>query len=247
MKPLVDIVIPTFNQPELTRKCFESIARSGVQNKVRLIWVDNGSETWPLILEALASTGLHSQQFLLGENLGFVKATNLGMAASTAPFVLLLNNDTELWPGWLEKFLDTMDRHNDVGIVGPWATPAQTQWQSVRPRSQLRGTWQGQTYLLEPERMLGFFCALIRRAVILDIGYLSEEWGPGWGDDDDYCARAQLAGWQLAGRDDVEVLHHGGATFNAAYAPEEWSKIRTANLERLRKKWPQFDPRARQR
>lgn len=174
---------------------------------------------------------------LLPENLGFVKATNAGIAVSTAPFILLLNNDVELRPGWLAAFLATFKARPDVGLVGPWATPLSEQWQARRPNRA--GDMDGMNLILHPSRMLAFFCTLIRREVIVDVGYLSEEWGLGWGDDDDYCARAQLAGWKLAVRTDVEVLHHGGRSFNML-PPEEWSAIRTKNLARLERKWPQY-------
>lgn len=236
MKTIVDIIVPTFNQASLTRACANSICDTTEPGQVRVIWVDNGSapEERTTIADAWQCNVL---ALLLPENLGFVKATNVGIAASTAPFILLLNNDTELRPGWLAAFLATFKARPDVGLVGPWATPLSEQWQARRPNRA--GEMDGPNLILHSTRMLAFFCTMIRREVIVDVGYLSEEWGIGWGDDDDYCARAQLAGWKLAVRTDVEVLHHGGTSFNAM-PPEEWSAIRTKNLARLQRKWPQY-------
>ncbi len=238
--PIVDIIVPTWNQAPLTAACARSIRESTEPEQARVIWVDNGSA--PAERAAIADAWQRDWQrdvlaLLLPENLGFVKATNAGIAASTAPFILLLTNDTELRPGWLAGFLATFEARPDVGLVGPWATPLSGQWQARRPN--LAGDSDGPNLILHPTRMLAFFCTMIRREVIVDVGYLSEEWGIGWGDDDDYCARAQLAGWKLAVRTDVEVLHHGGRSFNAL-VPEEWSAIRAANLARLERKWPQY-------
>ena len=236
-KPIVDIIVPTFNQAPLTVACARSIRESTESGQVRVIWVDNGSATEERKTIAAAWQN-DVLALLLPEKLGFVKATNAGIAVSTAPFILLLNNDTELRLGWLAAFLATFEARPDVGLVGPWATPLSKQWQARRPRRA--GVMDGPNLILHSTRMLAFFCTMIRRAVIVDVGYLSEEWGLGWGDDDDYCARAQLAGWKLAVRTDVEVLHHGGQTFNAVLPPEEWSAIRAKNLARLERKWPHY-------
>jgi GT2 family glycosyltransferase len=184
---VVDIVVPTLNQAHLAVACFQSIARTTRRGQVRVIWVDNGSERAERNAMCVLDE-VESWVLWLPENIGFVKATNAGIAVSTAPYVLLLNNDTELPEGWLPDFLDVFEKYPDVGLVGPWARPAAFQWQSNRPRSRMAGTWPDQrTYILEPTRALGFWCTMIRRKVIEDVGYLSEEWGLGWGDDDDYC------------------------------------------------------------
>ncbi len=228
---LVDIIVPSCGQPALLEACFASIAASEPNGRVRVIWVENGvkGNGRSYMGDALARSYIEILHIAIPEMLGFVKATNLGLAAATAPNVLLLNSDTELPLGWLDAMLDVLEREPKVGLVGPW--------------SSCEGQWQGRDVKLEPgysvlgpDAMLAFFCTLIRRSVVADVGYLSEEWGPGWGDDDDYCARAQMAGWQMALCTSVLVQHVGSATINAVYSPAEWAEIRGRNLARLRTK-----------
>lgn len=56
--------------------------------------------------------------------------------------------------------------------------------------------------------MLAFFCTLMRRSVIKEIGYLDEEFGVGLGDDDEYCYRARKAGYHFALAKGVFVFHN---------------------------------------
>jgi GT2 family glycosyltransferase len=229
----VDIIIPTFNQGALTAACFASIARTTQPDQVRLIWVDNGSapaERDEMIV-ALEHSELPCLRLALPENLGFIKATNAGIAVSTAPFVLLLNNDTEVVPHWLDRMLDVMYARPKVGLVGARSSsPADHAARSEQPAPGY--------VVLKDKSMLPFFCVLIRREVIVQCGYLSEEFRQGFGDDDDYSRRAQAAGWQLARRTDVEVLHHHRTTFNAVYGgPAGWEPYRRENAALFYKKW----------
>lgn len=234
MSAVVDIVIPTFNQSDMTRACAESIVRSTPPGAARVVWVDNGSggpelDSATRAWDAAAGAGLEVLLLRLPTNLGYVKATNAGIAVSTAPYVLLLNNDTELPPGWLEAMTAVMGERPEVGIVGP--------------RSSAPGQWQG-TVAEAPgyvapikQRMVSFFCALVRREVIVRCGYLSEEYRAGLGDDDDYCERALAAGWQLALRTDVTVKHHHRTTFRAVYGDGGWLGYQRENIELFREKW----------
>jgi GT2 family glycosyltransferase len=234
--PVVDIVTPTYNQSEMTLACFRSLAATvPMWTTVRLIWVDNGSE-WrerSEVLSFLEGERIQHLRFWLPENLGFVKATNLGIAASTAPYLLLLNNDTELPPlpgeDWLSRLLEVFELDPKIGLVGPRSSAAE-QWQGRVPA--------GPGYrVLASNAMLTFFCCLIRREVIEQVGYLSEEYRSGLGDDDDYCERVKKAGWKLALRQDVTVVHHHRTTFRAVYGPEELQRYQAENLAHFRRKW----------
>lgn len=234
-RPLVvDIVIPTFGQTGFTLKCLESLARNTEPEAARIVWVDNGSDGAHrrTVTAALETLGLPSRRILIDENLGFVKATNAGIAVSTAPYVCLLNNDTEVPPGWLVKLVEAMGVDKRVGLVGP------------RSSSPLQ--WQGQldipidkagVAVLGRHQMLSFFCCLIRRAVIEQCGYLSEEYRAGLGDDDDYCEVAKRKGWLLALRLDCLVTHHHRTTFREVYGEGGWLPYQEENLAHFKRKW----------
>jgi len=156
--------------------------------------------------------------------MGYTFAANQGMRASSAGYVILLNSDTIVTLGWLEKMVACAESDPKVGLVGPLSNTAS--WQSV-PKIEEDGDWatnplpeglsiaemgglvakySGQVY----PRMsfLNGFCLLIRRKVMDDIGLFDEEaFGRGYGEENDYCLRARQAGWMLALADDAYVYH----------------------------------------
>jgi len=230
-KPEIDIIIPTYNQSSYTAACAASLAKHTPPERARVIWVDNGSNPAEreLIEEAWAKGPLVVLPFYLPENLGFVKATNIGIAASTAPYVLLLNNDTELPEHWSEKMIDVMAHNPEVGAVGTRST-SRAQWQGVLAHEP------GAT-AVPANVTLAFFCTLIRRAVIEKVGYLSEEYRIGLCDDDDYVQRMTQAGWRCAVRTDLLVLHHHRSTFCAIYGDGGWLPYQKENTAYFKTKW----------
>ena len=247
MIPTVDIVIPTYGQPEFTNKCFQSIAETSPPGDIRVIWVDNGTVRGPWVNDEhgddigsqmvmaedhLTRAGIAVERVLLPKNLGFVKATNVGIAMATAEYVLLLNNDTELPEGWLPMLLEPFSAFPSVGLVGPRSSSNQ-QWQGQITAVAPPPGW----VLLSSSSMLAFFCCLIRRSVFEKIGYLSEEYRMGLGDDDDFCERAKRAGFYLALRQDMTVIHHHRTTFRAVYGEGGWLKYQHENLAHFRRKY----------
>jgi GT2 family glycosyltransferase/spore maturation protein CgeB len=111
---LVSIVIPVFNQAHFTAKCLEAIF-TNTPNCYEVIVVDNGSTDGTAQL--LAQYGSRIQVIRNAQNQGFARACNSGAAAACTPFVLFLNNDTEVQPDWLPPLL-AMGARPRVGAVG---------------------------------------------------------------------------------------------------------------------------------
>lgn len=207
-----DIVVPIFNQGDKTRRCLESIRK--YSRDYRVIAIDNGSEDaekvqWENLLRPGEDVLIENDT-----NQGFVKAVNAGLRATEAPYIVLLNNDTEAAAHWLDKlrrpFFDVEAR---IGAVGPLSsTPSQ--WQG---REAFSWGWRRLAF----GRMLAFFCVMIRRDAFVDTGYLDEDFGIGLGDDDDYCRRLQEKGWGLGLVTELTILHHHRSTFKALYSKAE--------------------------
>lgn len=232
MGALIDIVIPCFNQPEFTSVCLTHLSCNTDPSLIRVILVNNGSsiESRSRYAEVLDSCLFPSAIIDLPENLGFVKGTNVGIAVATAPYIMFLNNDTEVPPGWLEALMEVLEREEKVGIVGPLSSSL-LQWQG-QPEHRGKG-WK----ILPNTAMLAFFCAVLRREIIAKCGYLSEEFQAGLGDDDDYCERVKRAGWRLALRRDLVVVHHHRATFREVYGENGWEGMQRKNIKLFREKW----------
>lgn len=216
-----DIIIPHFGcSPDITAlcvRCLESIREHSAD--YRVILVDNGSPDTGYL------PTLRTMPHMLirnSTNLGFVKATNQGLTYSTAPYVVLMNNDTEAVPQWL-PLLRTGFGDPSVGLSGPLTTS--------------KNCWQGryvspthEPVTLPNGHMLAFFCTMIRREVIDSIGVLDEDFGVGFGDDDEYCLRAERAGFRLALVRSLVIPHHHRTTFKQVYGVEAIPAMQEAAL-----------------
>jgi GT2 family glycosyltransferase len=118
--PLVSIIVLTYNQVAYTRACFASLARHTVPS-YELIVVDNASTDGTRdYLRTVAGARL----VLNDANRGFAGGCNQGLALMRGRYALLLNNDTLLPEGWLERLLGAIDRpaagdEPPAGIAGP--------------------------------------------------------------------------------------------------------------------------------
>ncbi|MDX2479468.1 MAG: glycoside hydrolase family 99-like domain-containing protein [Desulfuromusa sp.] len=115
----VSIIVPVFNNPELTRDCIDSIYTHTPIDRFELIVVDNGSNaTTRVLLDQFAAqhpnlTVLHNK-----ENFNFSLGCNLGFAASNCEEVLFLNNDTTVTANWLNPLIEPLSRP-EISAVQP--------------------------------------------------------------------------------------------------------------------------------
>lgn len=117
-RPDVSIVMPVFNKLELTRVCLESLHLRSAQASFEIIVVDNGTtDGTRRYLEGQAAAG-NLKAILNDENQGFARGCNTGATAAQGRYVLFLNNDMEVRPGWLDPMVSTLDNDPDVGIAG---------------------------------------------------------------------------------------------------------------------------------
>ena len=218
-----DIIIPVWNERELTKACIESL-RKNTRYPYRLIIVDNGSE--PATENYLKNLKNEFEDFLLvrnTENLGFVKAVNQGFGASGNPYVCVLNNDTAAHDGWLELLVKIAEIPDaSIGIVNPTSNifgknspdGNQLEWQEL---DTARG-----------------FCMLIKREVIKRIGLFDEAYGIGYFEEKDFSRRARNAGYVCARAKASFVYHKDRASFDKIEARDEIFK---RNEAIYRKKW----------
>lgn len=113
--PRASIVVPVHNQLDHTLGCLASLARSGDATPFEVIVVDDASrDDSATVLPAIP--GL--RYLRCDANFGFIGACRLGATQARGAFIVYLNNDTAVQPGWLDALLDTFERHPDTGIAG---------------------------------------------------------------------------------------------------------------------------------
>lgn len=210
----VDIIVLTHGQPEATKRCFASI-QAHTPGRYRVIWVDNGSRPEDVAAVKEVADKFETCELLPNaENLGFSKAVNLGLqrslATGKARHVLLLNNDIVVTPGWLERLLTAMEA-SGFAAIGPLTSENNPHsLDALRPLVAELPTFNGEPPEIRAERLWGrfgqqvlqstnmvsFFCCLLSKAVIREVGSLDENLFC-YGEDNDYCKRLARKGHKL--------------------------------------------------
>ena len=118
----VAVVIPVFNQWQLTADCLRSLRAYTPAEDVQVIVVDNGSTDETAGACGRLGHELFGKRFehvRLDENINFGPGCNLGASRADADFLFFLNNDTLLTPGWLPPQLAAFETDAGLGAVGP--------------------------------------------------------------------------------------------------------------------------------
>jgi GT2 family glycosyltransferase/glycosyltransferase involved in cell wall biosynthesis len=219
----VDIIVCVHNALEDVQRCLESV-EGCTDPPYSLILIDDGSDPPTQTYLAEFASAHQARLFRNEKALGYTKAANQGLRQSSAEYVILLNSDTLVTEGWLDRLIACADSDPRIGMVGPLSNTAS--WQSI-PAIEVDGDWAANplpndisinemgklvacySARLYPEMpFLNGFCLLIRQQLLQEIGYFDEErFGTGYGEENDYALRGRQAGWRLALADDTYIYH----------------------------------------
>lgn len=110
----VDLIIPTYNGTDYLISCLRSVVRSTFSD-VQIVVLDDGSSV-PVdtVVQELAPSAIIVRN---ERNLGLTRSFNIAIDSTSSEFVVLLNNDTEVDPGWLEALVDVAVRNPEAGSV----------------------------------------------------------------------------------------------------------------------------------
>lgn len=230
---MVDIVICIHNALNDVKACLQSVV-ANTTPPYHIILVDDGSdeETKNFLIDFQQGNPALVSLIRSEQATGYTFAANRGLKASTAPFIILLNSDTIATPQWVVRLVACMKHQPRIGIVGPLSNTAS--WQSV-PLIEDNGDWannllpshisvdkMGEIIAENSARLYPFmpllngFCLLINRELINEIGYFDEEnFGPGYGEEDDFVLRARKANWKTFLADDVYVYHAQSRSYSS--------------------------------
>lgn len=113
--PDVSIIIPVYNKFAYTAACLASLQQEGARLAFEVIVVDDGSsDETEASLKSVPGLRYHRN----AQNLGFVGACNAGAELARGTYLVFLNNDTVVRPGWLDALIDPFTKHERVGLVG---------------------------------------------------------------------------------------------------------------------------------
>lgn len=210
------IVLTCNHSPEQlasTQRCLKAV-RNYTTHPFELIVVDNGSDNetvdW---LRQQTDIQLH----LLFENRGIIAGRNWGASQARFEYLVFLDNDQYVRPGWDEELLHL--------LRGPVALAGVEQWR-FHPNGIVRPSWQrdGLTYI-------GAGGMVIEREVFKELGGFDEAFNPAYGEDPDLCWRAQERGYEFAWCRKALIDHVGHLTLG------QTMELLMAHLQQLRIRW----------
>ncbi len=227
MARTIDIVVPVYNGEKHVRACIDSILGNTLL-PYRIVLVDDASDEVPL-LDLLRQYGARDDCKLIRRktNGGYVSAVNLGIKASKTRDVVLLNSDTVVTSGWLERLHHCVYHMENIGSASPltsygsmFSVPHANQNNPLPPGVDVEGMqrlvsfFSDRKYPVVPTSH--GFCMYIRRATLKQVGSFDERaFARGYGEENDFCMRASEQGW-LHVVDDVNyVWHLGQASFGS--------------------------------
>lgn len=223
---MITVIVPVYRGHEETRRCLESVLGARVSEPHRLVVVDDATPE-PRIAEYLRSLAAAGRIQLIthADNRGFVHSVNDALAARTAGPVVLLNSDTEVAEGWLDRLADCARREAGTGTVTPFSNNATIcSYPRVHESNRLP---EGMTTAdldrifssvnagrsVEIPTAVGF-CMFITEECLQAVGPLdAEAFGRGYGEEVDFCMRASRAGFRHRLAGDVFVFHAGEVSF----------------------------------
>lgn len=247
--PRCEILIPVFNGLASVQSCLTSVIDATPPDCA--IRVLDDASTDLRLLDWLAELARAHPQVTVTyarENLGFAGNVNRGLSTATSD-VILLNSDTLVTPGWVERLLDCAASDPRIALVCPLSNHATILSVPVMNRENrlpdglsvarfaaLVADCAQRDYPRLPVAV--GFCMLIRLEPLRRLGGLHTAYRQGYGEECDYSLRAWEAGYQVVCCDDAFVYHAGERSFGARAGMEE---VKRRNAALLLARWPMYD------
>jgi GT2 family glycosyltransferase len=244
----VTVVIVNWNGMEFLPDCLASLAANPPSGEYEVVVVDNlstdASREWLVSDAARANFGDGNYRVILnGENSGFASANNLAFQDTTGEFILMLNPDTVVKRGAIDRLIQTLSSERRIGAVAPkiinedgtlqasvgYFPPnplviAITEFSLSRllPK-RLRRKFYSEHWEYDEERAVPVIwgaAILAKREMIEQVGGLDEDFFM-YGEDVEWCARINRRGWKTVFVPEASIIHLGGKSSEQAWESGE--------------------------
>jgi len=229
-----DVVVCVHNAPNETRACLESILLNRNElNKIILVDDASGQETQD-ILSSFANNNANVCIVRNDVAVRYTKAANIGLKASEADLVTLLNSDTIVPLTWAIRTQEKFLARSEMGVMGPLSNAASYQsvpaFQSTSTQTAINDmpadasvqdidnfcACVAQVNSVSYVPLVHGFCFTVSRKCINEVGYFDEDLFPeGYGEETDYCFRAADAGFALGVATDIYVFHSKSKSYES--------------------------------
>lgn len=221
--PDLSVLITSWNAKQVLLDCLKTLPAACARHTSEVIVVDNASADGTS--EAVQALAEPIRLVRLEHNRGFSAGNNAGLPLCRGRYVILLNSDTLVPPQAFDALIAFMDAHPQAGMCGPRLEHPNRQTQAFafggdptlayllrRQITRLlfkRPLHDWNTRAIQPVDWVAGTALLARQAVIQAIGGLDENFYA-YFEDNDWCRRARLAGWQVYYVPTVTIIHLGG-------------------------------------
>ncbi|MGE0800689.1 MAG: glycoside hydrolase family 99-like domain-containing protein [Lautropia sp.] len=214
--PAVSIIVPVYGQTKLTLECLASIANAtGGFDDYEVIVADDASVDPEIeLLGRVANLRIVRQP----TNLGFLRNCNAASRAARGRFLVFLNNDTQVTPGWLAAMVALHESAPGIGAVGPkllfpdghlQEAGARLRWDGSAEMIGLGGSPADPAY--SRPRAVDYCsggCLLLAAELFQALGGFDERYAPAYCEDSDLCLRIRDRGLQIVYCPGAVVVHH---------------------------------------
>jgi GT2 family glycosyltransferase len=244
----VGIIIPVYRDLITVQRCLTSVLGTLTELDAELFLVNDASPEPDLTNYCRGLREEHGLQLIEhSENRGFVASVNEGITALNGRDVIILNSDTEVPPGWIERLIAAAEACPDAASVTPFSNnaticsypnfcadnhiPADLDRKAI---DQLFAKANSGVTIEIPTGV--GFCMFMRRSTIDEIGVFDEQaFGRGYGEENDWCLRASSKGWKHILCADLFVYHAGGVSFG-----KEATSLQANALAVMSERYPDY-------
>lgn len=202
--PKVSIIILNWNGKRFTRNCLESIKKNTSYSNYEIIVIDQGSTDGSV--EMIEKNFPEVKLVKNKENVGFSTGNNQGFRLAKGKYIMMLNNDTLVTPGWLSTLVKVMEHNEKIACVGSRIVSSLEEVKKERKRD------------VEEVQTVGGAAMLIRKSVIRKIGNLdAKNFSPIYGEENDWCYRARNHGYKIVIANKSVVVHLSSIAMKKCY------------------------------
>jgi len=218
----VSVVVPNYNGIAFVETCLRSLTADAP--KAEILLVDNGSVdgSRELVEERFPEVRV----IALDQNYGFCRAVNEGLKASSCPYVILLNNDTQVLPGFTKELVKALEADNGIfsaaakmiQMYQPEKIDDAGNFYSALGWAFARGKDKPVEYYEKPDEIFAGCGGAVayRKSILEEIGYFDEAHFA-YLEDIDLGYRAKIAGYRNVYAPAAKVYHVGSGTSGSRY------------------------------